>query len=214
MGRSGTSLCCQALRRFGYGFGETLGPSPGNEIGYYENVRLVRLQREMTMSMFSIGGWLFDDALPDGWSADERVATYVDRAVEIIRYQDLNAFKDPLATRIYPFWRLVFKRMDVKPTIINCLREKQQVYGSMVHEGVAFNEHSCVARRRVQKLWAEFVVAAERVRPDLDLWFEDWFTDPERQMVKLGGVLRRIPPPSVDGLIHPELRHDREKIPL
>ncbi len=202
MGRSGTSLCCQAIERFGYKFGTTFGGGKYNERGYYENQALGDLQYEMIERLTGMKGWLFRGAIADSvWS---RVDAYADKAAKIIESQGVTCYKHPLAVRTYPFWVKVCEKLGREITAINCMREPGAIYASLVKMGMV--KPSDYSKRELFKVWADFVHAAERVRPNLELWYEDWFQDPRMQMLKLCGALGGEVSCS-EGLVEPELRH-------
>jgi len=201
MGRSGTSLACQALSRMGVSFGDRLlGPSKRNERGHWEHLGIKKAQIAMTVR-HGIAGYLFQCRMPDFIEPDceQELAGLV--AAEMERFP-LFGFKEPLTTRLLPAWRRIFDSIQAQPVFIGCFRSPDAIYLSLLHEGEAFSRHSAETNRAISLIWAEY---AHEIRAlgAAEIWYEDWADQEERQVQILAraagwtGALPRVYEPEL-----------------
>jgi hypothetical protein len=207
MGRTGTSLVCQALARMGVSFGEKLlSPSDQNERGHFEHLPIKNAQIRMMDDLFGIRGWMFQETLPPFWyEHDDRVSLHEQRLLELLAAEvdrwPLFGFKDPLTARALSFWSRIFSKLELDPIWVACMRHPEAVYRSILRTGEAFPAHSEQARRGIVKIWAEYTVALRSVSAT-EIWYEDWASGDENarnlaEAVGWGGALPTVYEPEL-----------------
>jgi len=184
MHRSGTSAITRGLLALGVDLGDNLMPAaPGvNEKGFYEDMEINRLNIELLNAFGS--DWDALSILPEALFHRENLAPFKLRAVELLRTKmgrQPFAFKDPRIGRLLPFWRSVFRRLDVEPIYIVAIRHPMSVALSLQMRDGFDTEKS-------HYLWLEHILPAiletsdaARVIVDFDLLM----ADPNAQLQRL-----------------------------
>jgi hypothetical protein len=136
MHRSGTSLTAQVLSTLGVDLGEPsslLESDPvDNPDGYFEQEPIVDFNDAL---LGALGGHASEPPeLPLGWQLSDELRPFAARARELIESlysQDPWCMKDPRASLLLPFWRMV--RADLR--IVICVRNPLEVARSMERRG-------------------------------------------------------------------------------
>src|SRR5215468_2750599 len=106
MHRAGTSMVARVLRVCGLDLGgdeHFAPPAPDNTEGYWEDLRFVAWN-ERILEAFG-GAWDVVPDLPDGWTADPRLASIRHEAAAMAEVRDEPwGFKDPRTSVTAPFW--------------------------------------------------------------------------------------------------------------
>ena len=136
MHRSGTSLTTRVLAVLGVslGYPKSLIPADAvdNPEGYQEQGAIVALNDEL---LRALGGHASEPPkLAPGWELGPEVQPFVERAKAIVDelFGPLPwAFKDPRASLLLPFWRMVIPDLRV----VICVRNPLDVARSMYRRG-------------------------------------------------------------------------------
>ena len=237
MGRSGTSLLAQILMRLGVYFGEPdelIGVTPQNERGQFEHKAISNILQG-ALCANGIDWWLTEKTVRSGWystmGAIEARRTIADQIRDLQLSADTASgetrigIKDSRATLLLPLVDSVIKQpgCDIIPgtkspawaqskpnhvVYLRCLRDPHAVAASVAQAAIS---GTAPTQRECFGIWANYYTAAREVSC-LDVWFEDWFSDPGVQLARvnsyIGGDL------SFDAnkqaaldVIDPELRH-------
>ena len=231
IGRSGTSLLAQILSRLGAYFGEPdelIGPTTTNERGHYEH-KAINTILESALAANGVS-WLTDKPIPADWylstgaiEAQQAILGHLGRLRGAAA--SLNScghpvgvlgFKNPRTALFLSLFRSVFASLQLDPVYICCLRDPYAVAASVARvtpRAAATPEVASVTLRECLGIWANYYALTRTVLdyPVLDVWYEDWFTDPKRQLVSVKSHL------GIDAIygdtlaaldvIDPELRH-------
>ena len=131
MHRSGTSFVASFLQRAGVHVGDELvGPSIGNELGHFENARIMAFhERLLERNGFAREGWMTDRAIePDDAACDEALALLAQEA-----RPTPWGWKDPRSTFFVEFWA----RIEPAATFLVLYREPAEVVASLYRRGDA-----------------------------------------------------------------------------
>lgn len=155
--RSGTSVLTQALGCLGWQLpANPIPANSGNPGGYWEPLELVDFNEKL---LWQLGrGWL--DPKPFSPDDLEGLATGVllDQAQELLSAafpgSGIPVVKDPRFSLLLPFWRKVFSRMGVSPSVLIAVRPPAEVIASL-----ARRDH--LASRHGEALWQSYNLQAE-----------------------------------------------------
>lgn len=141
MHRSGTSLCARLLSAIGIDIADDIGKGVGNEEGHWERWELVQLHNRILSILHRENGEVneyqpfHDLPLPAAWWANPEV-----RAVrgeieaflaERMHEDETFGFKDPRVSRLLPLWTQIFKRKNLTPKYVLCVRNPDEVASSL-----------------------------------------------------------------------------------
>lgn len=215
MHRCGTSLTARVLNLLGLDLGpdeDFLEPQFDNPRGYWEQRPIM----EVNDAIFeALGGtWYRPPDMPSGWHRRPEVEELKPRAREIIAAQFGEArawgWKDPRTSLTLPFWREIVP--DARYVV--CFRRPTDVLASLLRREP--NTHTPDSANR---LWLRYSAEAlENTNGDerLLLFYEDYFTDRNRQLARLAdfvGLSWRDVSDSlrdeVESVVDADLRHHR-----
>jgi hypothetical protein len=214
MDRSGTSLCTQIVNSLGIRLGQNLIPPDNNNVaGYYEE-RQILLTHERALSLL---GRSWDtiaalQPLPPLWWRSKEFESVIGDLEDLVHarteeYGDRWGFKDPRTVVLYPLWREVFRRCNVQPTYIVCLRNPAAVAASLAKRDGFEPLYS-------ELLWLEKTIRAcsiARKQRHCVIHYEGWFTDPSRQLHLLaetvGAEVETLPGDRLAAIFREDLRH-------
>ncbi|NCO00672.1 MAG: hypothetical protein GW906_02400 [Epsilonproteobacteria bacterium] len=119
MHRSGTSALTGVLEKLGLELGsELLPPTPENEKGYFENVKIMDLNDRILLDNNS----LWSDTEYELTINENLFDSYVKQAKDILeeefQYSKLFAIKDPRLCIIFPVWEEALKQLNIQIKII------------------------------------------------------------------------------------------------
>lgn len=147
MHRSGSSLTANILQKLGMSLGpfKLLGAEPTNPHGHFESIPFHWLNRKVQEWAFGFpddlpndpairarfiesgAAWPTDRAVPEEWlKTGERITRI------LLKSGSPSGFKDPRTVLIWPFWRLVFQRienLEVVPAVL--LRSPHEIAMSL-----------------------------------------------------------------------------------
>ncbi len=182
MHRSGTSLVARLLNLCGLQLGpadQILPPGEGNPQGFWENREMDRITEELLARLAD--GWDFLlPPFPNGWESSPDSAPYREQArrqIAVLARQQPWGWKDPRASLVLPFWRLLLPDLRV----VICLRHPAEVNASLkkqVGSSDAFNFN--LWQRYYQRLLAT-TAESERLFTHYDMYF----LDPGREVRRL-----------------------------
>ncbi len=194
MHRSGTSLVANYLSKAGVDMGDELLPADvGNRHGYYEDIRIHDLHRELLQNAGIADGFtVSEDDLPIKITDDDR-----ERARQIVRSHEDETqwgFKEPRTSLFCDLW------FDVAPdaTFLFLFRKPLQVLDSLMRRAA---QQSIVERParglEVWRLYNEQMLAFSTAHPDSCVWFETdrLLSDPNALVTRLGGRFELRPVP-------------------
>ncbi len=135
MHRSGTSAISGLLAELGVFMGSSLfAPQKGvNEKGFYENSLVVKINERLLDEK----NWSWDHPLAYNLHAEDisSITKFVAPAVKALDADygknPLWGMKDPRTSLLIPFWKIIFKELNVKPTYLLMVRPPDEVYGSL-----------------------------------------------------------------------------------
>jgi len=147
MHRSGSSLSASILQKLGMSLGpfELLGAAPSNPHGHFEAIPFFELNQKLQDWAFGFshdlptspeilarfldcqGEWPTDRAIPEEWlmEGESLARTLIDSG-------SISGFKDPRTVLTWPFWRMVFQRienLEVVPAVL--LRSPHEIAMSL-----------------------------------------------------------------------------------
>jgi len=212
-GRSGTSLLMQALARLGMTLSEELlGGRYENPDGFFEDVRIVELHKEL-LERLETKGTL---PLPDDWQRHEatREISVKLRALvhdQLLHTEGIWGFKDPRTATFLPMWLRIFNAEKVNPVFILALREPASVISSFVR---LYNNPPELA----ELVWLSRTCdALHHTGADCYIaHYEDWFSRPGdlgRELMQYSGLdtifkgnvddaLREVIKPNLNRSVH------------
>ena len=134
MHRSGTSLLARFLITLGVNFGDDFYPAGSdNPKGFWEDNEILNLNEELLNeieSAYDLPGF-FDIQKLDFYN----FRNYETRAIDLLRKKFHNSpiwgFKDPRTSRLIPFWKSVFRRMNVDDNYVISVRDPLSVAESL-----------------------------------------------------------------------------------
>ena len=216
MDRSGTSLCTHILNSLGIQLGENLIPPDGNNVGGYYEEREIFLTHERILSLLG-RSWDTIAALqpfPPLWWRSSEIESVIGELVDLVnsrtdKFGDQWGFKDPRTVSLFPLWREVFRRCNVQPIFIVCVRNPAAVAASL-------SKRDGFEPRFSELLWLEKTLLAcliARRQPHCVMYYERWFTDPSRQLQVLaetvGARVETTPGNHLATILRDDLRHDK-----
>jgi hypothetical protein len=185
MHRSGTSLCAHVLSCLGIDMADELLANNGNAKGHWERLELMALHDRM-LAVCNRGYFtpLHDLALPEAWWADPQVQT-IKRAILEFLERRIGAmpfgFKDPRAARLMPVWNQVFAELNLVPKFVVCLRNPAQVARSL-------RDRDHLDPQIGEYRWFVYLTDILHYIGEHEfclIEYEDWFTNPRRNLRKL-----------------------------
>ncbi|MGH2960029.1 MAG: sulfotransferase family protein [Solirubrobacterales bacterium] len=195
MHRSGTSLTTRMLAASGIDIGpqDSLIPADvvDNRDGYQEQESIVRLDDEL---LRALGGHASEPPeLAPGWERGAELQSFAARARELITElygPQPWAFKDPRASLLLPFWRIVEAEMRV----VVCVRNPLEVAESMLRRQDPYELEHWLTMWRLHTMQA-LTDSAECPRETV--LYEDLIEDPEGTAIRIGRfALGSDPPPA------------------
>ncbi|PWU13154.1 MAG: hypothetical protein C5B49_15100 [Bdellovibrio sp.] len=132
MHRSGTSAFTAGLGALGVDLGQKLlGPAADNEKGFFEHLPAYKLNEELLASFHRDWSSIGDFNIAD----HPRFEVFLGQAIRMILRDfpasQVFALKDPRISRLLPFWREVFRRLDINVIPILVLRQPMAVAKSL-----------------------------------------------------------------------------------
>jgi hypothetical protein len=219
MHRSGTSLCSHILSTLGIDMATEIGARESNEKGHWERLEILDFQdRILRLFNRDYYGLYHDFALPSGWWADPRVREI---EVEIANFvsgcldkNEVFGFKDPRTSKLLPMWAQIFRKLNLRPRYIFCVRSPGEVARSLeCRDGLSreIGEYRAITYI--------FDVLRNISLQDLCIIdYESWFVDPIRNLDKICEFLQFEP--SISGteivsavrrIIDPSMNHSARR---
>jgi hypothetical protein len=223
MHRSGTSLLANLLSVLGVDLGEDLLPGdPGNELGYWENENIYRIQDALMNHVareWGDCGLAYPFAID--WTRLPELQNYKEKLVSIVRTEIAAAkgiwgFKDPRTCRLLPLWKEIFEELELEPLYVLAVRDPAVVADSLVKRDGLDPLHS-------ELIWLLHNLEAIRdagneLRIVVD--YDRWFTAPREQAIAVAKALDLSWPEDdveligkLTGAIRPDLRHSKAMRP-
>ena len=203
--RSGTSLICQGLERLGVSFGSPLVEADKANIrGYYEHKDLTHYQTLLVQTCYDRRGWngigefVELDGKVDYINAQlyeiEQVLLREMKDVEFQRKElqteyDLFGMKLPLLQRIPSEWGSVFLEVGAEPIYIHAMRDPEAVYASTLKANSTEGKDTPNMYRQFLREWAWANAALFDYEPACEIWYSEWFWDPDTTMKKLADAI-------------------------
>ena len=198
--RSGTSLVSNIVTNMGINLGkELLGAGKGNEKGHFENKRFIR----MNDKLLSVAGGTWDfppnPAAIKKLKSDERLMKEV---CQLVRSQEdcLWGWKDPRTVFTIELYLSIIKN----PNFIICRRDPLSVAKSLnKRDNIKIEKGLSIAKKYAKRL-DQFI--SENNFPAIQLFFEEFFSEPENQILKIKNFLE-IETDIMSEIINNGLRH-------
>ncbi|GEM_PF-1686341 len=152
MHRSGTSVVTRTLETLGISLGENLMPPAknNNETGFFEDLAIVSINDDL-MRSDGLDWQCLAGASHRNWtdlhesSQGERAIAYLEEMLE--KYPRLG-LKDPRMPRLLPFWKAVFRHMQLEPLFLISSRDPLSVAHSL-------NKRDGLSLEKSQLLWLD-----------------------------------------------------------
>lgn len=218
MGRSGTSLTTALIGLLGVYLGpeeRMLAPAEhDNARGYWEQREIYEINEEV-LGAFG-GTWESPPDLLSGWQESPDLDVPRERARLLLAEMFYSAgkrwaWKDPRASLTMPFWQALIGEMDY----VICVRNPADVARS-----IAARESHDLDFDGSLEIWRRYMKAAidnTRGSRRLIVNYEDYFSDPDRQICRLAEFIcgPGVPPPDdayerIERFIEPGLWHNRD----
>jgi hypothetical protein len=215
MHRSGTSLCAHVLSCLGIDMADELLVHSSNGKGHWERLELMELHDRM-LAICNRGYFtpLHDLALPEAWWADPKVQA-IKREILVFLQRRMGVmpfgFKDPRTARLMPLWNQIFRELNLAPKFVLCLRNPAQVARSL-------RDRDHLDPQTGEYRWFIYLTDIFQSLGKQEFClveYEDWFTEPGRNLGKLQQFLEIEWPGSepdlqlaVSEIVDSELRHD------
>lgn len=204
MNRSGTSLLCQSLARLGVSFGSPLiEGDEANPRGYYEHKDIVHHQTLYMHECCDRHGWddigeldLLDEPakLAKAEWHEEQLRQIVASEVEGC---ELFGVKTTYWPRIPEVWWNIVD--DYEPVFIHAMRHPSQVLHSILKANKTEDKLTDERQHMFLRQWAWHNASLFEFE-GTEVWFEDWWPEPEKNMEKLAKAIGREPV-SCEGLL-------------
>jgi len=213
MHRSGTSAFTGALKVAGFDLGKDLmQANEYNVKGYFENNKIVELNDKI-LGYFN-ASWDSMFFLPEKWEEDERLKQDKLKAIEIINseFDGKNniAIKDPRFGILLPFWKSVFKILQIRPNYCIVLRSPIEISLSLENR-----DHFSIQKSHI--LWTNYLMAMElgtRAEKRIFIDYPDFINSPTgtlKRHRKYFNLNDSFPLPetetAIEDFVSPKLRH-------
>lgn len=157
MHRGGTSVLARALISLGFDLGRKLmiPVTDQNARGFWEDVEVATLNDRIFAELGRT--WHSVDLIEENEWESQGIERYRDAAISLIeqRVEEMPAWgiKDPRMTRLLPFWKSVFRKVNTRVSYVVALRNPLSVVRSLVARNGFTPEKSLV-------LWLEHMLTA------------------------------------------------------
>lgn len=205
MNRSGTSLIAQCLERLGVSFGSPLIPGDqANPRGYYEHKGIVDHQTSFMHQCCYRSGWndigpldLIDEPakLSEAEAHEEALRAIVAREVAEC---DLFGVKTTYWPRIPEVWWNIVD--DYAPIFIHAMRHPSQVLHSILKANETEGKLTDERQHMFLRQWAWHNAELFQLE-GTEVWFEDWWPEPQFNMLKLARAIGVDKTVSCEGLL-------------
>lgn len=195
MHRSGTSLAANIARRLGAATGkELIGPNEFNQLGYGEDVRIVRLHDALLAALDR--SWATVKStfpMPPDWTGRAEFATARDALSAYLRSEfsraggRIWAVKDPRMSMLLPLWLQLEQQIGFELVPVLCIRSPNAVAASI-------EKRDRMPPELGRLMWLQFnaaIVSQIGKRVKVVLNYDDWFDDPDRNLLRLAATLGR-----------------------
>lgn len=188
----------------------------GNQKGYFEDIRIVRVH-DLLLSRFGLD-WKSLADFPEGWWKKNEVQEFQNSLRNILSEEFLKnplcLVKDPRLCRLLPLWRALFKELQISPFTVLVVRHPDEVAASLSRRDGLPENHSYL-------LWAQHLLEAEnysrgwpRVWIDYQSLLNNWRETFNHILNSFGleGILTASHnKQDLDNFIDPALRHHRSE---
>ena len=216
MHRSGTSALTRALGELGASLGsKLLEPSPSeNPKGYFEDLDVLALNKKI----LEIFNTTWDGCLVPDFSKlrAEELEPLLDEGKNIIRNrfaeENCIAIKDPRLCLTLPFWKIVFKTLEIEPYYLIALRNPISVMQSLKkRNGFSAEKSYCLWQAHLLHNFLN-TDGSKRLIVDYDLFLDNC----DQQIARIANWLEHTFDPQADSyklfkenFLDSELRHSR-----
>lgn len=213
--RSGTSLAAHVLGRLGLPLGDDLLPGHAdNPEGFHEHRGILAetkaIEEKLGVNAFS--GVRFLPPEGEWWNSGE-FAENIDGLRRVLRQELQNrsvfGFKDPRTLLLLPLWQKIIAAEGLEPVYIVLMRHPEAVARSVAKRQGLKAIHG-------EYVWTghwSYAVSHLKKRPDAVLHYENWFSEPEKQIAMARALLgdQAIAADKAEAvvreIINPDLRH-------
>jgi len=217
MHRSGTSAVARALPVFGVDLGDRLMPAVDgeNDKGYWEDLDIYAMNIEVLKTLGS--DWHGTRPLREADFEIAAIQALRLRARELLGNKLVRGpvfgMKDPRLSRLLPFWKPIFRDLELQPLYVLATRNPLSVARSL-------QRRNGFPHAKSYSLWMLHCVDAlcgtlGQARLCID--YDELMLDAPRQLGRLGRFLGRVPEPSAaseycSGFLEGRLRRTRHFI--
>jgi hypothetical protein len=185
MHRSGTSALAGAIALAGLNPGkQAFNPGDDNPKGYFENAQITTINEKILNELYA--RWNETQLIPDEWWLLEKFDKYLQEIPEIIlgefEESDSILIKDPRLSVLLPIYLIAFRKLEVRPVFVICLRNPFEIADSLINRNHLTRESSLL-------LWMDYQLKAEqytRNYPRVILSYPSLLNDP----IKILGVIQ------------------------
>jgi hypothetical protein len=198
MHRSGTSVITRGLTVIGVELGDRLmPPAKGNERGFFEDIDLHVINRELCNSLRRPLHWHTPGFARLSELLDKKNAPFRRRAMEVLQHRletsEYFGIKDPAFCRTLPFWQSIFEELQLNISYVIAARNPLSVVQSL-------GKRDNLPPGKCYRLWLDHVLlsilgtqGACRILVDYDLLL----ANPSKQISRIAfrlGLVERLDP--------------------
>ncbi len=184
MHRSGTSAASGLLNILGLDLGKTILPiEEDNPKGFFENERITLFNERLLDLLYAT--WNDTFSLPPDWWEDENIISLQKEIIDIFESEFTDPqnllIKDPRLSILIPFYQAVFKKLEIHPHYVICLRNPLEVA-----ESLSIRNNFTVQKSLL--LWMDYMLNAEihtRNAERIILGYDDLLKEPLKFVQKL-----------------------------
>lgn len=189
MHRSGTSAFSGVLGILGVNLGtDLLDARKENPKGFYENRKIIQLNEQLLEKLDSAADSVH--ALPEGWWDTKALNPLIAEATRLVKMEfgdtSILGMKDPRLCRLLPFWKRVFRELEIEPCFVIPLRNPLETAASLKKLRHGFPVE------RTLMLWVTHMFEAElysREFPRVFVFFDDLINNPAKVVADISDAL-------------------------
>ena len=188
MHRSGTSILTKGLEIVGASLGnDFIKPIKGvNDKGFFEDEEINKLNIELLKAVNS--DWYFIEQINDDAFEQLRSQGYIQKAVDLLTKKmasvEIFAFKDPRTSKLLPFWRHVFSKLNINVLYVLSIRHPKSVVKSLSKRDGLAAVHSYL-------LWISYVLESLKGssgHPRVMVDYDNLIENPELQIKRIASI--------------------------
>ncbi len=189
MHRSGTSVLARGLRVLNVNLGDKFIPRQAdNKNGFWEDMDINNLNEELLATIGS--SWHSNKVIEESVLLSQKLKAERVRAVKLLEHKFQNlvpifGFKDPRTSVLMPFWKSVFKQLELDDSYIIALRSPLDVIKSL-------ERRNGFAKEKSYFLWAKYLINAvqySKGKPRIVVDYDQLLYAPTTELERISNIL-------------------------